>query len=169
MKIYLATDHAGFALKEKVKAFLLGKGYPVEDCGAHAFDTTDDWADIIPKAAEKVSSYPTDKAIIFGGTGQGEMITANKFLHVRAVLFYGPKVPTQPIDAKGTISTDPYEILKLTRIHNDANILSLGARFLTDEEALTAVEVWLSTDYPAEDRHKRRIQKLETLEKELHE
>lgn len=169
MKVYLATDHAGFQLKEKVKAFLLEKKYEVEDCGAHSFEKSDDWADLIPKAAEKVSSFPENKAIVFGGSGQGEMILANKFPNVRAVLFYSPKVPTQAIDAKGTRSTDPYEILRLTRIHNDANVLSLGARFLTDEEALTAVEVWLSTQYPAEERHARRIKKLEELEKNLHE
>lgn len=169
MKIYLATDHAGFALKEVVKAFLVGEEYEVEDCGAFSFDKQDDWSDIIPKAAEKISANPFDRAIIFGGSGQGEMIIANKFLHVRAALFYGTKLLTHEADATGRVSSDPYEIVKLTRTHNNANMLSIGARLVTDEEAIEAVRIFLTTDFSKEERHVRRLKHLAKLEKLLHE
>lgn len=169
MKIYLAADHAGFALKEKVKEFLLGEGYEVEDCGAHEFNKNDDYPDFISIAAEKVSSFPEDRAILFAGSGEAEMMLANKFPHVRSALFYGTKLPTQSVDATGRKSDDPYELIRLTREHNDANTLSLGARFLTDEEALEAVTLWLKTPFSNEERHVRRLKKIADIEKELHE
>jgi len=78
MKVYLATDHAGFDLKEKIKEFLKQEGYEVEDCGAHTLDPEDDYPDFISKAAKSVSKDPESKAIILGGSGQGEAIVANK-------------------------------------------------------------------------------------------
>lgn len=169
MKIYLATDHAGFALKEVVKAYLLGEGYTVEDCGATSFDKNDDYPDFIGKAAEKISTNPFDKAIIFGGTGQAEMMLANKYTGVRAALFYGPKELIREADATGRQSTDPYEIVKLTRLHNDANILSIGARLVVDEEAIEAVKMFLTTDFSKDDRHVRRLAKIADREKIIHE
>lgn len=169
MKVYLATDHAGFKLKEVVKAFLLGQNYAVEDCGAQALDVDDDYPDFISLAAEKISANPFDRAIIFGGSGQAEMMLANKYVHVRAALFYGPKVLVQEADAAGRQSTDAYEIVRLARLHNDANVLSLGARFLTEEEALEAVCTFLETAFSEEERHKRRLQKMADLEALLHE
>ncbi len=151
MKIYLATDHAGFGLKEKVKSFLEKKGYDIEDCGAYEFDKDDDYPDFIGKAAEKVSENPEDRGIIFGGSGQGEAIVANKFPGVRAVVFYG----LQP------------EIIPLSREHNNANILSIGARFVTEEELLPLVKQWLEAPFPADERHKRRIEKIKKIEKAL--
>ncbi|HBQ50851.1 TPA: ribose-5-phosphate isomerase [Candidatus Daviesbacteria bacterium] len=145
--IYLASDHAGFELKEKVKIFLEKEGYEIEDCGAYELNPSDDYPDFISKAAEAVSKDPKSKAIILGGSGQGEAIVANKFPNVRAVVFYGNA-----------------EMIPLTREHNDANILSLGARFLTEEEAFEAVKLWLEAPFTEEERHVRRIEKIKKIE-----
>lgn len=148
--IYLATDHAGFELKEKAKQFLEAEGYEVEDCGAYKLDPADDYPDFIVKAAQAISKDPQSKAIIFGGSGQGEAMMANKFPNVRAVVFYGNA-----------------DMVLLTREHNDANILSLGARFLTEDEALEAVKLWLETPFTEEERHVRRIEKIKKIESNL--
>ncbi len=169
MKIYLATDHAGFKLKEVVKEFLLGQDYEVEDCGATTFETHDDYPDFIRKASEKISANPFDRAIIFGGNGQAEALLANKYPHVKAVVFYGPKEPTTTVDATGRVSADPYEMIRLTREHDNSNVLSLAARFLTDDEALEAVKLWLKTPFSEDARHVRRLGKIEDVEKELYE
>ncbi len=148
MKVYLATDHAGFELKTKVKEFLQKEGIEVEDLGAHTLDPEDDYPDFISKAAEAVSKDSSSKAIILGGSGQGEAIVANKFPNVRAAVYYGgqSKMP------------------KITREHNDSNVLSLGARFLTEEEAREAVKLFLDTPFSNEERHSRRIQKIKQIE-----
>lgn len=149
MKIYLATDHAGFELKEKVKAFLLEKGYVVEDCGSYTFDKEDDYPDFISQAAKRVSEDPQNsRGIIFGGSGQGEAIVANKFNNIRAVVFYG----------------DTIDLIPVFREHNDANILSIGARFATEENALKAVDLFLETSFSGDGRHTRRIEKIKQLE-----
>lgn len=149
MKVYLATDHGGFELKEKIKESLVSGGYDVTDFGAETFDPEDDYPDFISKAAEAVSKNPdNDKAIIFGGSGQGEAIVANKYPGVRAAVYYG----------------NIEEMPKLTRQHNDSNILSLGARFLTPEEAIEAVKLFLDTPFSAEPRHIRRIKKIQKVE-----
>ena len=151
--IYLATDHAGFALKEKVKKYLQDLGYGVEDFGAYRLDPDDDYPDFISKAAEKVSKDPENsKAIILGGSGQGEAIVANKFPNVRTAVYYGPP-------AGGS-----EEMPKLTREHNDSNILSLGARFLSVEKACAAVKLFLDTPFSGDPRHTRRIEKIKKLE-----
>lgn len=156
MIIYLASDHAGFELKNKIKAFLEQKGNQTEDCGAFSFDPTDDYPDFIKKAAEAVSKNPEDRAIIFGGSGEGEAMVANRYPNVRAAVFYGPVMPQQPIDAQGHESRDPYELVLLSRKHNDSNILSIGARFVKEEEALKAVELWLITPFSNKPAHERR-------------
>lgn len=167
MKIYLGTDHAGLELKNTIKQFLLEKNYEVEDCGANSFDPADDYPDFIKLVAEKVSQNPEDRGIIFGGSGQAEMITANKFPNVRAVLFYGPIEPHSPVDVSGRKSLDPFEIVRLTRIHNNSNILSLGARFVSPEDAKHAVLLWLTTQFENEERHARRIEKMTMIEQSL--
>ncbi len=135
--IYLATDHAGFELKEEVKEFLQKEGYEVEDCGALQFDKDDDYPDFISKAAEAVSKDPENsRGIIFGGSGQAEMMVANKFRGVRCALFYAAVAPVRAADVTGRVSVDPYEMIRLTREHNNANMLSIGVRFVTNEEAL---------------------------------
>ena len=152
MKIYLATDHAGFGLKEKLKTFLRGEGHQVEDCGAFAYSPDDDYPDFIRLAAAAVSADPEgSRAIILGGSGQGEAIAANRFLGVRAVVYYGGRP----------------EIIKLSREHNDANVLSFGARFVGDEEALQAARDWLAAPFSGEERHRRRIRKLDSLRAKL--
>ena len=168
MKIYLATDHAGFELKEKVKAFLQEKKYTVEDCGAYEFDKNDDYPDFISKAAAEVSKDPdSSRGIIFGSSGQGEAMVANKFKNVRAAVFYAPVIPAHNVDVGGRTSTDPFEMIRLTREHNSANMLSLGAKILTEEDALTAVELWLKAPFTGEERHNRRIDKIKEIEQDL--
>lgn len=144
MTIYFATDHAGFALKEALLGYVRDElGYTVEDCGAFAHDPEDDYPDFIAEAAQKVGASADSRAIILGGSGQGEAMVANKYGGVRAVVYYG----------------GAHDILTLSREHNDANVLSLGARFLTEDEAKEAVKLWLATPFGGEERHVRRIAK----------
>ena len=166
MRVYLATDHTGVDLKNRVKEFLEKEGYDVEDCGAYDYHKEDDYPDWIGKAAQKVSENPSDRGIIFGGSGEGESMVANKFHNVRCALFYSPALPTHAIDAEGDKSTDPFEILKLTRMHNGANMLSIGFRFIKEEDVFKAIKVWLDTPDPTEERHLRRIEKIKKLEEE---
>lgn len=167
MKVYLATDHIGLEQKNKVKEFVQELGHEVEDCGAYAFNKDDDYPDLIAKAAEGVSKdLENSQGIIFGGSGQGEAMVANKFKGVRCALFYSKAVPLQTIDVTGKKSEDPFEILKLTKEHNGANMLSIGVRFLSEEDILKAVKIWLETPPPNEERHKRRIEKIAQLESE---
>lgn len=146
MTIYFATDHAGFALKNVLLAYVRDDlGYVVEDCGAYEENAEDDYPDFIRKAAEAVSTDPSNsRAIIFGGSGQGEAMCANRFPHVRATVYYGGN----------------RDIIALSREHNDANVLSLGGRFIHEDEAREVVAVWLGTPFNGEERHLRRIEKL---------
>ena len=144
MKIYIATDHAGFELKNRLKEFLQSKNYDVEDCGALVFDSLDDYPDFILPAAKKVSENKNSKGIILGGSGQGEAMTANRIKGVRAIVYYG----------------GPNEIVKLSRMHNNANIISFGARFISFEKAIEVLEIWLNEEFEG-GRHKTRINKLD--------
>ena len=144
MIIHIATDHAGLELKEKVKSYLSKLDYEVIDHGAYEYDALDDYPDFIFPCAEAVSNDPNSKGIILGGSGQGEAMAANRVKGVRAAVFYN----------------GPDEIIKLSRQHNDANILSLGARFMSDQEMYKIIELWLSTDFES-GRHERRIEKLD--------
>ncbi len=146
MKIFLATDHAGFSLKESLLVFIKNLGHEVIDYGATVYDETDDYPDFIQKAAQSVSENPEEyRAVILGGSGQGEAIVANRFSNVRAVVFYGGDI----------------EIVKLGREHNNANILSLGARFITEDDAKEAVKIFLGTPFSEDERHIRRISKID--------
>ena len=144
MKIHLATDHAGLELKEKIKLYLSDLNYEVIDHGAYEYDALDDYPDFIFPCANAVSNDPESKGIILGGSGQGEAMAANRVKGVRAAVFYN----------------GPDEIIKLSRQHNNANILSLGARFMSEKEMYKIIEVWLSTDFES-GRHQRRIEKLD--------
>ena len=146
MKIHLATDHAGLELKEKVKLYLSDLDYEVIDHGAYKYDALDDYPDFIFPCANAVSNDPESKGIILGGSGQGEAMAANRVKGVRAAVFYN----------------GPDEIIKLSRQHNNANILSLGARFMSTKEMYKVIEVWLSTDFES-GRHQRRIEKLDDV------
>ena len=144
MKIHLATDHAGLELKEKVKLYLSDLNYEVIDHGAYEYDALDDYPDFIFPCANAVSNDPASKGIILGGSGQGEAMAANRVKGVRAAVFYN----------------GPDEIIKLSRQHNNANILSLGARFMSEKEMYKIIELWLSIDFES-GRHQRRIEKLD--------
>jgi len=144
MIIHIATDHAGLELKEKVKSYLSKLDYEVIDHGAYEYDALDDYPDFIFPCAKAVSNDLNSKGIILGGSGQGEAMAANRVKGVRAAVFYN----------------GPDEIIKLSRQHNDANILSLGARFMSYQEMYKIIELWLSTDFES-GRHKRRIEKLD--------
>ncbi len=147
MTIYFATDHAGFALKEILISYVRDVlGYEVVDCGAHEYDENDDYPVFIRTAGEAVSQSPHEsRAIIFGGSGQGEAMVANRFKHVRATVYYG----------------GPRDIIMLSREHNDANVLSLGARFVNEEEAKEVVKEWLQRPFSGEERHVRRITEID--------
>jgi len=144
MKIYIAADHAGFNLKNYLKKQLLADGYDIEDCGAFDFDPLDDYPDFIIPAAEKVANQPNSRGIIIGGSGQGEAMAANRIQGVRAAVYYD----------------GPIDIVKLSRLHNNANILSLGARFLSVERATEILNIWLAEKFEGE-RHENRINKLD--------
>jgi ribose 5-phosphate isomerase B len=165
MKVYLATDHTGLSTKDKVYKMLLALGYDVQDCGAFDYNENDDYPDFIGKAAAEVSKDPVNhRGIVFGGSGQGEAIAANKFKGVRCALFYTPALPKEAINIEGDKSTDPYAILKLTREHNDANMLSIGFRFVGEEDILEGIKIWLQTPGATAERHLRRIQMIKQLE-----
>jgi len=142
--IVLATDHAGFELKEHVKKFLTEKGYDIKDFGALEYDGLDDYPDFILPAAKYISEHKLI-GVIFGGSGQGEAMAANRIKGIRAAVFYN----------------GPNEIVELSRLHNNANILSIGARFVSNQEVEKVIELWLSTDFE-EGRHEKRINKLDS-------
>lgn len=148
MKVYLASDHAGFTLKEKVKSYLQKQGYKVEDCGAFQFDKADDYPDFISKAAVSVSKGPSSRGIVFGKSGAGEAVVANKIKGIRAFLGINE------------------ENVRLAREHNDVNVLSLGSAFVTKEKAYELVKLFLETPFSGEERHRRRIEKIKTIEAE---
>lgn len=168
MKVLFATDHAGFELKEKLVPYVKELGYEAEDLGAFEYDENDDYPDSISKVAKEISQNPaTDKGIILGGSGQGEAIVANRFPNVRAIVYNGQcehkDIPGLPAGRKV-----PNEIV-ISREHNDANIISLGARFLNEESAKEAVKLWLSAEFSEEERHVRRIAKIKEITKSIHE
>ncbi|MAZ56588.1 ribose-5-phosphate isomerase [bacterium] len=145
MKIYLATDHAGFELKEAIKEWLSDKkGVEVYDCGAKVYDEEDDFPDYVAVAAKEVGKNPKESvAIVFGGSGTGEAMLANRFRRVRAALYYGGSL----------------DIVKLSREHNDSNVLSIGARFVKEQEAKKAIDIWLNTEPSPKEKYHRRISK----------
>jgi ribose 5-phosphate isomerase B len=107
-----------------------------------------------------VAATPGALGIVIGGSGQGEAIAANRVPGARCALYYGQAHATGPIDAAGAPALDGYDIVRLAREHNDANVLSLAARFLTEEDAKEAVRIFLEAQFTAEERHVRRIAKL---------
>lgn len=145
MKIYIGTDHAGFELKENLVPFLRELGHEVEDLGAHSVDPLDDYPDFIRPVAEAVARDINARGIILGGSGQGEAMCANRVKGARAAVYYGGAV----------------DIVVLSREHNDANILSIGARFLETDEAKEVVKVWVNTPFSGAEKHARRISKLD--------
>ena len=148
-KVYLATDHAGFELKEKLKTHLLESGYNVKDFGANIYNKEDDYPDFIKPLAEEVAKDPDGvMGIILGYSGQGEAMTANRYKKVRAMEYHGGNL----------------NIIKLARDHNDANVLSLGAGFVTEEEAKGAVNLFLETPFDGTNRNKRHVRRIEKID-----
>lgn len=141
MKIYLGSDHAGYELKEKLKIFLGSLGYEVEDKGAFSLNPIDDYPDFITPVAEAVASDVKSMGIVLGGSGEGEAMNANRTEGVRACEFYGGNM----------------DVVQVCREHNNANILSLGARFISEEEAKEAVKLFLETKFSGDERHLRRL------------
>lgn len=148
MKIYIGSDHAGFKLKEYLINYLQENGVEIEDVGPFGYDPDDDYPDLISLVAAEVSKDPkNNRGIVIGYSGQGEALVANKFKDVRAGLYYGGNL----------------DIVKLMREHNDANVLSLGAHFVTEKEATQAVDMWIDTQFSKDIRHVRRIEKIKNL------
>ncbi|HUD05019.1 MAG TPA: RpiB/LacA/LacB family sugar-phosphate isomerase [Patescibacteria group bacterium] len=146
MKIFLATDHAGFKLKEEIKQYLQEQKYEVVDCGAFSIDPADDYPNFIAKAAEEIENDPNSFGIVFGRSGAGEEIVANKFKNVRAVLGFSK------------------ENVQLSRQHNNANVLSLGTEFEDFTKAKELVDIFLKTPFSNDPRHIRRVSEIKEIE-----
>lgn len=150
-KIFIGTDHAGFEYKEAIKKVLINDGYDVEDKGALNYDAQDDYPDFIYPVAVEVAKDPdSTKGIILGGSGQGEAFLANKVKGIRAVIGFSE-----------------FAVIA-SRKHNDSNILSLGARTISKEEAINFVKLWLNTPFSQDERHIRRINKIKKIEEKLY-
>jgi len=143
VNIHLATDHAGFEHKEALKAHLSALGHSVVDHGDTEPVPEDDYPDFITPCAQAVAADPESMGIILGGSGEGEAMCANRIHGVRAVVYYGGNT----------------DIVKLSREHNNANILSIAARFVSIEETLSTVDLWLATPFSNDERHIRRLSK----------
>jgi len=141
MKIAIASDHAGFSYKEQIKTVLIEQGHEVRDFGTHSAESCD-YPDFIRPAAEAVSGGEFERGIVLGGTGNGEAMVANKVAGIRCAVCW---------DLRSA---------RLSREHNDANMMSLGERMMSIHEALEIVDLWLKTPFSGE-RHKRRIDKIE--------
>lgn len=157
MTIHLATDHAGYEYKQAVKRWLRSEGFIISDHGATSIDPEDDFPDFISEAAKAVSEAALAggseaRGIIFGGSGQGEAILANRYPGVRAAVFYG----------------GAQEIPVLSRQHNDSNVLSIGARFVSVDEAKQVIWDWLHAPTLPDEKYHRRNEKIEQHTKYLY-
>ena len=154
MRIYIGSDHAGFELKEKLKIYLEKLNYEVTDKGAFSLDNNDDYPDFIKPVAEEVAKNENSFGIILGGSGQGEAMCANRLSGVRAVVYYGGE------NFQTDINGNKMNIITGARLHNNANVLSLGARFINEEEAKEVVKLFIETPFSNDERHIRRINKI---------
>jgi ribose 5-phosphate isomerase B len=144
-RVFLGTDHAGYELKEHLRTVLAADGHDVVDCGATAYDDQDDYPAFCIAAATRAVAEGT-YAVVIGGSGNGEQISANKVPGARAALCWSA------------------DIARLAREHNDANVCSLGARFLSADDAVEVVRVFLGTPFSTEPRHARRIAEIAAYE-----
>jgi ribose 5-phosphate isomerase B len=140
-KILIASDHAGYELKEKLERALGALGYEVEDLGTNSTASTD-YSDYAHPLAQKVSDGEVKRGVLLCGTGLGMSYTANRYPHVRAAVAWSP------------------EVAKLAREHNDANVLVLPARFVSEDEGMSILKTWLDTPFEG-GRHARRVDKIE--------
>lgn len=156
MKVYFASDHAGFELKQLLIEFVGALGYATEDCGPATLNPEDDYTDFVIPMAKKVAAESGALGIAIGASGEGEAMAANRVKGVRAAVYYGPAAIAQT-DVEGNVM----DVLTSTRAHNNANVLSIGARFVSGEDVEKAVRTWLSTPFSGDERHVRRIAKLD--------
>ncbi len=149
LKVYIASDHAGYELKEKLKEFLRERCF-VEDIGPHSYDEKDDYPDFIIPCAEAVADdlKRGSVGIVIGYSGEGEAIAANKVKGIRCGVYYGGNK----------------EVITLSKEDNDTNMLSLGAGFISSRKAKNVVDLWIRTRFSEEERHKRRINKIKKYE-----
>ena len=148
--VYIGTDHAGFEYKEAIKKVLEEEEYKVVDKGAYKYEELDDYPDFIYPVAEAVAEDPENRVgIVLGGSGQGEAIVANKVKGIRAAIGFSEFV------------------VKACREHNNANVLSLGARTISEAEAIQFTLLFLNTPFSGDERHVRRIDKIKKLENRL--
>jgi ribose 5-phosphate isomerase B len=146
MRIHLAADHAAYELKEHLAEHLRAGGHDVVDHGAHEYDAQDDYPSFCIAAGEAVVAEPGSLGIVLGGSGNGEQIAANKVTGVRAALAWND------------------ETARLSRAHNDANVLSLGARQHSPDDAVALVEAFLAEPFSGDPRHQRRIDQMAAYE-----
>ena len=139
MRVHIGTDHAGFELKNRLVAQLEKKGHEVTDHCAHEYDALDDYPPFCTDVGEAVVAQPGSLGIVIGGSGNGEQIAANKVEGVRAALVWNE------------------ETARLAREHNDANVISVGARQHSEEELEALIDVFLAEPFSGEERHQRRI------------
>lgn len=163
--IYFSSDHAGFAMKHALMEHVRTLGYETEDLGPLELDPEDDYPDFILPLAKRVAEEigrdgdGAARGIVIGGSGQGEAMCANRVPGIRTAVFYGKVRAADTLDVGGGHSKDGFDIVRLVRRHNDANVLSLGARFISGEEADEAVRIFLDTPFSGDERHMRRIAK----------
>lgn len=148
MKIFISCDHAGFDAKSELKKYLENLGFSVEDLGNSVLDQNDDYPDFIVPVAKAVAKNKSNRGIVIGGSGQGEAMAANKIKGIRAAVVY-----------------DEYSA-KMSRLDNDANVASFGARTLDVEKIKELTKLWLDTPFSEEERHQRRIEKLNFIAKQ---
>ncbi len=146
MRVFLGADHAGYELKAHLIGWLADHGHEPVDCGPHSYDPQDDYPVHVLRAAVRVAAEPGSAGVVIGGSGNGEAIAANKVAGVRAALAWSE------------------ETARLAREHNDANVLSLGARMSSTEAATRFVELFLATPFSGDGRHVRRIGMLSAYE-----
>lgn len=142
--IAVASDHAGYDLKEELKTHLLSRGYEIDDFGTHSHAPVD-YPDYVSPAARSVAAGKNELGIVLGGSGNGEAMTANKIRGIRCALGWNE------------------QSARLGREHNDANMIAIGARMVSEEEAIRIVDAWLDAEFQG-GRHIRRIEKLEQFE-----
>ncbi|HET9872909.1 MAG TPA: ribose-5-phosphate isomerase [Propionibacteriaceae bacterium] len=148
MRVHIGSDHAGFELKNTLVAELTAEGHDVVDHGPHAYDAEDDYPVYCIPAGEAVVAEPGSLGIVIGGSGNGEQMAANKVTGVRAALAHD------------------VETARLSRLHNDANVISIGARMHTETAALEMVRTYLSTAFSGDERHARRIRLMAEYEQQ---
>jgi ribose 5-phosphate isomerase B len=146
MRVYLGSDHAGFEFKNHLVAHLASLGHEVVDVGPHAYDAADDYPPYCLHTAARVVADPGSLGVVIGGSGNGEQIAANKVAGTRAALAWS------------------LETARLAREHNDANVVSVGARMHPTDEATAIVTTFLETPFSGDERHLRRIRQLAAYE-----